>query len=118
MNGESLAMPCAACGASSIAQASFCSQCGYPLKPSAKPSAPKPKWYYNPWFVLLMLSPVTLGPFGLPLLWKSGRFSTGAKWALSLLTVAWTGLFVWYVMARVIPAVTNEFNQLNATLQF
>ena len=65
-----------------------------------------------------MISPVALGPFGLPLLWKSPRFSSSAKTGLTVLTVAWTALAVWYVVAVVLPAVQHEFNQFNSSLQF
>ena len=39
---------------------------------------PPPKWYYQPSSVVLLLFFV-LGPFGLPLLWKSPAFSRGMK---------------------------------------
>ena len=47
------------------------------------------------WFVLLMLF-VVLGPLGLPFLWKSPRFSRGAKIALTIATVIYTG---WILLA-------------------
>ena len=78
----------------------------------------KPKWYYNAWFVLLMISPVALGPFGLPLLWKSPRFSRWTKIGLTLFTAIWTILAIVYVIVVVIPAIKNEFNQINSTFQF
>ena len=79
---------------------------------------PRGRWYHNTWFVLLMISPVALGPFGLPLLWKSPRFSPSAKMGLTILTVVWTALAIWYVVAVVLPAVQNELNQFNSSLQF
>ncbi len=84
------------------------------------PKIPKPsKWYHNPWFVLLMISPIALGPFGLALLWKSPKFSKYTKWGLSILTLAWTAWLVIYITTVVIPAVTNETRQyLNSLNQF
>ena len=82
------------------------------------PEPPKARWYHNAWFVLLMISPVALGPFGLPLLWKSPRFSRWAKTGLTVFTVMWTILLIAYVMVVIVPAVKNEFNQLNSTFQF
>ena len=79
---------------------------------------PRTRWYHNTWFVLLMISPVALGPFGLPLLWKSPRFSHAAKMGLTILTIGWTMLAVWYVMAVVVPAVQREIIQFNSSLQF
>jgi hypothetical protein len=49
----------------------------------------QPKWYYNVWFVLLMLF-VVLGPFGLPLVWKHPRFSRKVKMGLTVLTLGYT----------------------------
>ena len=51
------------------------------------------KWYYNRWTVLLSLF-VIAGPLGLPLLWKSPRFSERAKWSLTALVLLYTGLLV------------------------
>lgn len=42
------------------------------------------KWFYSVWSVLVALF-LILGPLGLPLLWKSPRFS---KWTKGLLTIA------------------------------
>ena len=55
--------------------------------------APRPRWYYRPWWVLLMLFAV-LGPFGLPLLWKSRSFSRWSKIALTAAVAAYTILLV------------------------
>ena len=82
------------------------------------PESAKPKWYHNIWFVLLMISPFALGPFGLPLLWKSPRFSQSAKIGLTLFTIVWTVWACWYVVTVVVPAVTKEVNQFNSTLSF
>ena len=82
------------------------------------PDVTTPKWYYNVWFVLLMISPVALGPFGIPLLWKSPRFSRSAKIGLTVFTAMWTILLVAYVIVIVIPAVRNELDQFNSTFQF
>lgn len=80
---------------------------------------PKPsKWYHRVWFVLLMISPFALGPFGLPLLWKSPHFSRPVKWFLSVLTLAWTAWLVVYVVTVVIPAVNNETRQYLNSLNF
>ncbi len=59
----------------------------------------KSNWYASVWFVLLMLF-LVLGPLGLPLLWKSSRFSMSAKVVLTAATVAYT---VWILFgARVL----------------
>lgn len=47
------------------------------------------KWYYRPWIVVLLLFFV-LGPFGLPLVYKSPRFSKFWKIVLTLLVILFT----------------------------
>ena len=50
---------------------------------------PESRWFYSVWSVLLALF-VVLGPFGLPLLWRSPRFSRVAKVLLTALTAVYT----------------------------
>lgn len=51
------------------------------------------RWFYSVWSVLLALF-VVLGPFGLPLLWRSPRFSRGMKVLLTAATVVYTALLI------------------------
>ena len=66
--------------------------------------APRPRWYYRPWWVLLMLF-VVLGPLGLPLLWKSPRFSRWSKIALTAAVAAYTILLVEVVRIGIQAAI-------------
>ncbi|MBI4340745.1 MAG: hypothetical protein HY598_00515 [Candidatus Omnitrophica bacterium] len=79
---------------------------------------PKTRWYYNVWFVLLMISPLALGPLGLPLLWKSPAFSQPVKVGLTLFTLLWTILLTVYLIKYLVPAVMNQMEQLKATLPY
>ena len=54
------------------------------------------RWYYRVPFVLLMLF-VVMGPFALPMLWKSPQFSRQAKWILTVLTLIFTVWLVWKI---------------------
>lgn len=54
---------------------------------------PETKWYHSRAWVVLMLFAV-LGPFGLPLLWKSPRFSRLWKRILTALTLIYAALAV------------------------
>jgi hypothetical protein len=54
---------------------------------------PPPRWYYRSWSVVFLLFFV-LGPFGLPLLWRSRGFSRGMKIALTVTVMAYTALLV------------------------
>jgi hypothetical protein len=71
---------------------------------------PEPKRYHGRMFVLLMLFFV-LGPFGLPLLWGSARFSRAAKIALSAAVLLYTiflvllGCFIAYKVLRAISSL-------------
>ena len=63
-------------------------------------SPPPPKWYHRPSSVVFLLFFV-LGPFGLPLLWKSPAFSRGMKIALAVAVVAYSALLVETVLMGV-----------------
>ena len=77
------------------------------------PGPPVPlKWYYRPVWVLLLLF-VVLGPFGLPYLWKSPRFSRSLKVVLTVLVVVYAVLFIEETI-RVFRAVQSEMNALGA----
>lgn len=69
--------------------------------------SPKVGWYFGRSFVILMLF-VVLGPLALPFLWKSPRFSRPWKWALTLLTLAWTGLLA----ASIVQSVAEVMKAL------
>ncbi len=75
------------------------------------------KWYYRRWFVILMLTPLFLGPFALPLLLKSPNFSRTAKIALSAAMLIGFCYSLWYLIVRVLPEIQYRLNELNATLQ-
>lgn len=108
---------CPMCETPVEAAAKFCSACGAPLGSSGPgPATPKPRWYYNVWFVLLMLFFV-VGPFGLPLVWKNPRFSRTIKWLLTVLMVGYT-IGGAILVARMVEAVTASVNAFNATLPF
>jgi len=52
---------------------------------------PSPRWYYRPWALVFLLF-VVLGPFGLPLLWKSPAVSRTTKIVLTIAVVVYTAL--------------------------
>ena len=53
----------------------------------------KVKWYLNPISVVLLLFFV-LGPFGLPLLYKSPKFSKTLKIILTVAVIVYTSLLI------------------------
>ncbi|MDP3704116.1 MAG: hypothetical protein Q8R78_06985 [Candidatus Omnitrophota bacterium] len=82
----------------------------------AELDTPKPKWYYNVWFILAMLLFV-LGPFGLPLVWKHPRWSRWIKITLTLVMVFYTAALI-YGTIRAGQAVIQGVEQFNSTLSF
>jgi ascorbate-specific PTS system EIIC-type component UlaA len=57
-------------------------------------------WYYRPWPVLLLLF-LVLGPLGLPLLWRSPRFTRTWKIVLTGLVLVYTAMLVESVVVSV-----------------
>jgi hypothetical protein len=72
------------------------------------------KWYYRPVWVLVLLF-LVLGPLGLPYLWKSPRFSRGAKIALTACVIAYTVLLVAETV-RIVREVQRELKALQIDL--
>ena len=60
----------------------------------AMPQEEKIKWYYRPIPVLVLLF-IVIGPFALPLLYKSPHFSKCWKVLLTILVVIFTGYLIW-----------------------
>lgn len=72
------------------------------------------KWYFKPWAVILLLF-LVLGPFGLPLLYKSPRFHRTWKVILTILTI----LYTWYLVVVTIESVrevSRKITQLQGLL--
>ena len=75
--------------------------------------APKRKWYYDIWFVVLML--FVLGPLAFPLLWKSEKFSPFMKWFLTIAFILITVFALWGTV-EVIKLAWQEFKKLQDSL--
>ena len=76
-----------------------------------EPEPPRPRWYHSIWCVLVLLFFV-LGPFALPLLWKSPRFPVWAKWLLTILSMAF---LAWITMKvfEIVNATMAQYRQLS-----
>ena len=117
---------CRRCAALLDAADSYCRHCGEAtaapagssdgkgkakaLRIEPTPAAPvrQPGWSESPWFVLPLLF-LVLGPFALPLLWRSRRFTPIWKAVLTAFMLAVTVYLVWCIWLAV--------NQALATLQ-
>ena len=82
---------------------------------SREPPAPI-KWYYRPVWVLVLLF-LVLGPLALPYLWRSPSFSRRLKVVLTVLVVAYTGLFIDGTI-RFVRAVKSEMDALGIVADF
>lgn len=51
-------------------------------------------WYYEPG-VIAVLALTVLGPFALPLVWKSPRISRNGKWAWTIVLTLLTAVLLW-----------------------
>ena len=74
------------------------------------------KWYYRPVWVLVLLF-LVLGPLALPYLWRSPSFSRRLKVVLTVLVVAYTGLFIDETI-RFVRAVKSEMDALGIVADF
>jgi ribosomal protein L40E len=95
---------CPACEAELPVIADRCPHCGTACGRAGLPvaaRAARERMLDNRWFVLILLFGVTAG-FGLPLLWCSRGFSRHAKWAWSVVVIAYTALVLWLMWLMVI----------------
>ena len=84
---------------------------------SREPPAPI-KWYYRPvWVLVLLFLFLVLGPLALPYLWRSPSFSRRLKVVLTVLVVAYTGLFIGETI-RFVRAVKSEMDALGIVADF
>ena len=73
-------------------------------------AARPPSWTENPVVVLLALFAV-LGPFALPMLWRSRRFTRGWKIGLTIAVLLLTVAIVWYTVHEVNKALEQALGQ-------
>lgn len=79
--------PCVKCGKTIDTAFQYCPYCG---KSQQQGSA----WYYHPMWILL-LALFVIGPFALPLVWKSSRMNSSEKALMAVVILANT-IFVLY----------------------
>ncbi|MBI5116737.1 zinc ribbon domain-containing protein [Candidatus Poribacteria bacterium] len=102
-------MRCPACKRKLAAGARFCHHCGAELPPEL--AATNGKWYHEPIFVLLMIF-LVLAIFGLPLLWKSPKFTNRQKAVVSIVTIGYTAAILWLMYYMVFVVILPYYNQL------
>ena len=71
-------------------------------------------WYYRPWIVILLLIFV-LGPFGLPLVYKSPKFNKVAKVILTLAMAIYT-IYLVDVTLKTLQGIRERYPELAVLL--
>ena len=72
------------------------------------------KWYHQP-IVIILLIFLALGPFGLPLAYRSPKFNTTWKIILTVLTLLFTFYLIWQTVVLV-QIMMSWINQLAGTV--
>ena len=106
-------MQCPKCKRTLASEARFCHHCGFELPPDVAERTSA--WYYEPVFVLLMIF-LVLAIFGLPLLWKSPRFSGSQKIVITLATLIYTGIIAWLMYYLVAVIFLPYYSQLRSLM--
>ena len=108
---------CPACNTLAEDTDTYCSACGYRLADRKMPDATAPaKWYHNVWVVLFFLFFV-LGPFGLPLVWASPKFSKTVKLMLTFVMIIYSAFLV-FLTAGMLQAISQNMSQLDSVLRY
>ena len=96
---------------------------GLSYTPSTAPAANLPiqgtglsNWMQSRTAVLLALF-VVLGPLAIPMLWRSDRFSTAAKIALTVLVLVLTVVVVWLIGYVLSVYILEPIRQLHEQMQ-
>lgn len=89
---------CLRCRALLDADDNYCRRCGAPTGTERQDIAPtpadSPKHWENPWAIVGLLLAV-IGPFALPLVWRSRRFTFLWKYILTIVSICQTVLVLW-----------------------
>jgi uncharacterized membrane protein len=96
--------PCWACRRPIDPGDPYCRWCG-------KRQQTDTHWYFQPgWIVLMTLT--VLGPFTLPLVWRSPALTRRQRWGLTLFIVVLTALVIYFFYLLVVLAL-NWFGEVN-----
>ncbi len=72
-------------------------------------------WYYQPvWIAVLAF--VLIGPFAIPLVWKSTRMGTALKLCMTALILAYT-VFLGYIFYKTLMLELRTYNEMNRVLR-
>ena len=84
---------CWRCGYAIDSEDLYCRRCG-------TGQGARLAWYYRPvWIVLLAVT--ALGPFALPLVWRTPRLSRSGKWIMSIVVIAVSCYVGWKFLSAI-----------------
>ena len=105
---RSLVTLCKKCGRPIDRHFSFCPYCGYQLQAGHR-------WYHDPvWIAVLAL--FVIGPFALPLVWRSARLNGTLKTIYTAVILVYTVVTVYYLF-QVVAATLSVFGELGEVMQ-
>lgn len=73
------------------------------------------RWYYRPWIVVLLLFFV-LGPFGLPLVYKSPKLNKIWKVILTVVMIFYT-IYLIDATVKAVETISKDMAQIQAVLR-
>lgn len=107
-------LSCPQCASQADPADNFCRHCGYAL--SLGQSSPRVPWYYQPG-VIILLGLFILGPFVLPLIWKSPALSRPVKIWLSAGIILYTAALIygtWLLASLMLEHVREVMRQMES----
>ena len=99
---------CSFCAEEIQEEAIKCRFCGEFLDESGRPK-PKTKWYYSTSAIVIGL--VVIGPFALPLVWKSPKYKVITKVIITIVVIAVT-IWLCYLVGHMYQRLIKEVNAL------
>jgi uncharacterized paraquat-inducible protein A len=99
---------CSKCGRFIEATSAFCPRCG-------KKQNDDDAWYYRPLWILIIAF-VALGPFALPLVWKSNKMGNAMKLAITLVIGIYT-VICGYYFYKILVFELQHINELNRMMR-
>lgn len=102
--------PCVKCGKTIDTAFQYCPYCG---KSQQQGSA----WYYHPiWILLLAL--LVIGPFALPLVWKSSRMNSSEKALMAAVILVYTAVVLYFTYWTMVIAMKtmNDLRNVMGTI--
>lgn len=100
-------VPCKNCGSGVTALDKYCRHCGKRIDSG-------PPWYHQP-IAIIILTLTVLGPFALPLVWKSSLMTPRQKWVLGI-AISVFSVVLLVILGGTVRAVLEQYSELSHEL--